>query len=286
MRLRVVDAHVHFWDPGRLHYPWLDGSPGLERAFLPSDFTSLTSGAVDAVVVVEANCRAVESEAEVAFVEQLAATRPGVAGTVAFVDLLDERSRSASLERLAATNGVVGVRHNIQGQAAGFALEPAFVRGVDEVGRAGLPFDLCVTATQLPEVTALVRRCPRTSFVLDHCGKPAIRHDAIDAWATDLAELAACDNVCGKLSGLLTEARTDQRGDDALRPYAECVVACFGTDRVMFGSDWPVVTLSGGDVAWRGFVDRFTAAWSDHEQQQLYADNAIRHYGLKLHDQR
>ncbi|MEP7347590.1 MAG: amidohydrolase family protein, partial [Gemmatimonadaceae bacterium] len=217
----VVDAHVHFWDPALLHYSWLGSVPELNRRFLPSDFAPLVSGTVDAVVFIEANCSPAECTDEVEFVERLAATESRIAGTVAFVDLLDERGRSAALERLRETNRVVGVRHNIQGHAEGFPLNPTFVRGVREVGEHGLPFDLCLTSDQLSEVTELVRRCPHTSFVLDHCGKPAIRENAFDRWSLDLAHLAAHDNVCCKLSGLLTEAHADQRGDEGLLPYAE-----------------------------------------------------------------
>ena len=279
----VVDSHVHFWDPAVLHYPWLGALPELTRAFLPSDFASLTLGMVDAVVFVEANCDAAERADEVAFAERLASAEPRLAGTVACIDLLDERGRSAALAGLPAMGHVVGVRHNIQGHAGGFALNATFVRGVQELGRLGLPFDLCVTAGQLPEVSALVRRCPGTTFVLDHCGKPAIRDDAFGPWASDLSELAARDNVSCKLSGLLTEARADQCRYETLMPYAEHALACFGTDRLMFGSDWPVVTLAGGDMAWRAFTDRFTATWSLDEQQHFYADNAIRLYRLNLH---
>lgn len=279
----VVDAHVHFWDPAELHYRWLGDLPELGRAFLPADFESLTLGAVDAVVFVEANCSAAERADEVAFAERLAAAEPRLAGIVACIDLLDERRRSAALERLPEAGHVVGVRHNIQGHAAGFALDATFERGVQELGRLGVPFDLCVTAGQLSEVSALVRRCPLTTFVLDHCGKPAICDDAFATWAVDLAELAAHDNISCKLSGLLTEARADQRGYEALLPYAEHALACFGTDRLMFGSDWPVVTLGGGDMAWRAFTDRFTGSWSADERQHFYADNAIRLYRLHLH---
>jgi L-fuconolactonase len=278
----VVDAHVHFWDPGVLHYPWLRPVPELERTFLPGDYDPFREGdgAVDAVVFVEANCAPGEGADEVAFVEGLAMREPRVTGVVAFADLLDEQARSLTLDRLSKRPRVAGVRYSIQGHPAGFALQRAFVRGVQEVGSKGLTFDVCATATQLPDVAELVRRCPGTRFVLDHCGKPAIRDDAFDNWGVDLARLAAHDHICCKLSGLLTEARSDQRVDAALAPYAEHVVACFGAERIMYGSDWPVVTLAGGVAEWRGFVDRFTAGWSPDERRCFYAANAIRTYGL------
>ena len=280
---RVVDAHVHFWDPAELRYSWLDDLPALLRPFLPADYEPLSSGTVDAVLFVEANCSLAESAAEVAMVERMAADEPRIAGTVAFVNLLDEAARPATLARLAGMNGVVGVRQNIQGHAAGYAVDNAFVRGVEQVGLHGLTFDLCVTAHQLAEVTELVRRCADTRFVLDHCGKPAIRDGAFEPWASDIRALAAHANVSCKLSGLLTEARADQLCDEALLPYARQVLDCFGPSRLIYGSDWPVVTLAGGAGAWRAFTDRFTAAWTLAERQLFYSENAIRLYGLPLH---
>ena len=282
-RPHVIDAHVHFWDPRRLHYAWLEEAPALRRAFLPGDYEPLADGSAAGVIFVEANADPSESAAEVAFVDRLAAAEPRIAATVAFVDLLDESRRDAALERLAAAPRVVGVRHNIQGQPAAICRDEAFVRGVQEVGGAGLTFDLCATANQLAEVAELVRRCPGTQFVLDHCGKPAIRDDAFASWAVDVARIAAHGNVSCKLSGLFTEARPEQRQLESIRPYAEHVLASFGVGRLMYGSDWPVAAAAGGVAAWRAFTDRFTATWSAADRRKFYADNAIRFYGIEVH---
>ena len=278
----VIDAHVHFWQPAALRYPWLADEPALGGAFLPSDYPPLASGDVDAVVFVEANVAPGQSGDEVAWVNRLADTEPRLVGIVAFVDLLDGERRHAALERLARTQRVVGVRHNIQHQAPGFALQPEFVRGVQAVGGPGLPFDLCITADQLGEATALVERCPDTSFVLDHCGKPAIRDGAFDGWSRDLERLAGHERVCCKLSGLLTEARDEQRSPDALAPWIERARECFGAARLIFGSDWPVSTLGGGAERWRSIVDELSAGWSEGERRALFAENAARVYGLSV----
>jgi L-fuconolactonase len=279
MTERVVDAHVHFWDPGVLTYPWLDALPPLHRPLLPAQYPA---DAADAVVFVEANCSG-GSLAEIQFAEQFARAAPPTIGLVAFVDLREPHEREQTLARLADHPLVVGARQNIEGQPAGFCLEPEFVRGVQELGHRGLTFDVCVTADQLRDVERLVAQCPDTSFVLDHCGKPAIRHGAFGAWAAALRRLAQHENVACKLSGLLTEARDDQRDDEALRPYAEHALECFGVSRLLYGSDWPVVTLTGGLPLWRALVDRFVGPWSAADRQAFYANNAIRLYGLRLH---
>jgi L-fuconolactonase len=278
---RVVDAHVHFWDPAALDYPWLVELPSLRRAFHPHDYTAFADGSVDAAVFVEANCAPRQSAGEVELVERWSEEEPRIAGIVAFVDLLDDARRPAALERARRSPRVVGVRHNIQHQAAGFALQDAFVHGVRDVGALDLPFDLCITADQLVEVTQLVERCPETRFVLDHCGKPAIRDDAYGAWARDLERLARHEHVVCKLSGLLTEARADQRDAESLRPYLEHARACFGAARLLYGSDWPVSTLAGGERRWREIVDDVSAAWPEAERRALFADTATRIYGLR-----
>ena len=277
---RVLDAHVHFWDPDVLHYPWIEKEPALRRSFLPGDLASASESGVDAMVFVEANCLASESLAEVEFVERLAGAEPRIMGIVAYVDMLDEAGRTNALDALSRHGSVVGVRHNIQGHASGYCLQSSFVRGVEAAGKRGFTFDLCITAEQLPDATQLVRLCPSTHFILDHCGKPAIRDDELNEWATSLAHLAQCDSVVCKLSGLLTEARADQQNLEALRPYLEHAHASFGGDRLLFGSDWPVVTLRGSMASWRGVVDAFTESWADDDRDALYAGNAIRTYGL------
>lgn len=280
--VRVIDAHVHFWDPSVLRYPWLSAEPALAAPFLPSSYAPLASGEVDAAIFVEANPAPDLAAEEVAWVNDLADSEPRIAGIVAFVDLLDEVRRDASLARLNRTPRVVGVRHNIQHQPAGFALQPAFVRGVMAVGASGRPFDLCITADQMDEVITLVERCPDVSFVLDHCGKPAIRDDAYDAWARALERLASHDRVSCKISGLLTESREDQRSADVLARWIEPVRACFGARRLLYGSDWPVCALAGGAGRWRAVVDAVTASWPHPDRQALFADTALRIYGISV----
>ena len=281
-RRRVVDSHVHFWDPAVLHYPWVEGVPALHRAFLPRDLDSLSARTVDGVVFVEANVRDCEGTLEVEWVEQLRADQRRILGIVAYVDMLAEDERGANLAALSKRRLVVGVRHNIQGHPEGYCLQPAFVDGVKATAEHGLTFDLCVTEDQLSDALRLVEQCPDTQFVLDHCGKPAIRENAMDGWATNVAALATCANVVCKVSGLLTEANDTQRTLDVLRPYLDHVLGCFGVERLLYGSDWPVLTLAGGTASWRSIVDEFTAAWADEERDGFYAGNAIRTYGLEI----
>ena len=179
--LGIVDAHVHFWDPSALRYPWLDGLPALDKAFLPASYASATSGIpIDSMILVEANCLPHQTLGEADFFEEAAGLDSRVAGIVAFASLTTPAELDVTLDALAARPLVKGIRHNIQGEAAGFCTQPSFVDGVRKVGARGLTFDLCATHDQLRDVVELVRLCPDTRFVLDHCGKPAIRDRRLD----------------------------------------------------------------------------------------------------------
>lgn len=278
----IVDAHVHFWDPRALHYPWLAELPALERPFLPADYRAQTPDAdATRVVFVECNALPAESALEVALVERLARDTPHVTvridGVVAFADVASRGA--AALDPLPASPLVKGVRQNVQGHPPGYCRTPRFVEGVQETGRRGLAFDLCATHDQLGDVIALAERCPETRLVLDHCGKPPIRAGAWEPWATHVAALGAMPHVCCKISGLLTEAAPGASDDDLL-PYAAHAAACFGPERVLYGSDWPVLTLAGDHARWLAFAGRLTADWRDGARRAFYHDNAARVYGL------
>ena len=278
--LGIVDAHVHFWDPSVLRYPWLEGLPSLDRPFLPAAYTSATSGIpIESMMLVEANCLPHQTLGEADFFEEAAGLDSRVAGIVAFASLTTPAELDVTLDALAARPRVKGIRHNIQGEAAGFCTRPSFVDGVRKVGARGLTFDLCATHDQLRDVVELVRLCPDTRFVLDHCGKPAIRDRRLDPWRTDIADLAECANVWCKLSGLVTEASPTEWREADLVPYASHVVERFGTERVMYGSDWPVLTLTADYAAWFRFTEWLTNGWSDAEQRAFYRGNALRAYG-------
>ncbi|HEX8848774.1 MAG TPA: amidohydrolase family protein [Gemmatimonadaceae bacterium] len=276
----VVDAHVHFWEPRVLDYPWLDALPALRRPFLPPDYDQATDAIpVEKVVFVECNARPEQHLEEVELAEQLARMEPRIAGIVAFVDLRDAGRRARALDAFDRSPLVKGVRQNIQGQPAGFALDPAFVEGVREVGARDLTFDICATHDQLGEVAALVARCPQTRLVLDHCGKPPIRAAHFDRWARALDEVARHANVCCKISGLLSEAGPGWT-EAGLHPYAAHARAVFGDQRLMYGSDWPLVDDSGSWEAWYLFTARFTSEWPEASRRAFYHDTAVEVYRL------
>jgi L-fuconolactonase len=248
-----LDAHVHFWDPERLNYPWLSQVPFLNRPHLPADLVA-QGARPEGVIAVEADRLTAQALTEADWLGGVGREDLPVARVVGHVPLERGQGCAGELERLAALPAVGGVRRLLQDEPAGAALRPEFVAGVRLLATVGLPMDLCVRHYQLPEVTELARRVPEVTFVLDHLGKPEISVAAFADWASNLERLAGLPNVRCKLSGLATEADADHRAPEDLLPFLGHAVAAFGPERCMFASDWPVVTLAMAYGQWLDLV--------------------------------
>lgn len=276
----MIDSHVHFWDPDRWDYPWLDDLPVIRRPFLPGD---LFAGGrqPDAVVFVEAGGGNGDALAEVAWVEELADRWPAIVGVVAHAPL--ERADDAAhlLRRLAQRPLVKGVRRNLQDEADGFMVA-GFRDGVRLLADHGLVADLCVRERQLAEVAELVRAVPEVTFVLDHLGKPDIKAGTWQPWADNLARLAHLPNLLVKVSGLATEADWDVWDPRRLTPYLRHALRVFGADRCMFGGDWPVSTLATSYGVWWQLLESVLADWSPSERADVFGGVAIRAYRLPV----
>jgi L-fuconolactonase len=224
----------------------------------------------------------VPDEAETEEFLALASSSGGlIAGVVGWVELTDPGVADA-LARLRALPGgqrLVGVRHQVQDEPdPGWLSRPAVRRGLRAVAEAGLAYDLLVLVPQLPEALTAVRDLPEGRFVLDHAAKPPIAAGAMEPWADALAELARLPNVSCKLSGLVTEARWDDWDAERIRPYADHVLASFGPDRVMFGSDWPVCELAASYAEVRGLADELLEGLSPSERDAVLWTTATRVY--------
>jgi L-fuconolactonase len=281
MRMRVVDSHLHLWDPELLSYEWLEGP--LLRSFGPDELAEATADAPgdrDGFVFVQADCVPEQSIAEVDWVTSLAA-RADVRGVVAHAPLEDPAATETHLAAYAERPLVVGVRRLLQSEPDGFAARPGFRASAHAVASAGLTFDACVRAHQLRDVIALADAVPGLAIVLDHLGKPAVgTGDAASPaagtpWASALAALAERPNVVCKLSGLPAESPGGWTAEQ-LRPFLDVALDAFGPERLLFGGDWPVSTPYG---RWAETV----ASWAADrlgETDAVMAANAERVYGL------
>jgi L-fuconolactonase len=273
----TIDAHHHFWKYNPVDYDWIDESmDALRRDFLPEDLASTIQAAgVDGVVSVQAR----QNLAETDWLLELAKAHPFIQGVVAWFPLADARIDEI-LEPYIGNRALLGARHVVQGEADGFLDAAAFNRGIEQLTRRELTYDILIFEHQLEEAIRFVDRHPNQRFVLDHIAKPCIRDGSIDTWRNHLTELAKREHVTCKLSGLVTEADYSDWTEAELRPYLETVLEAFGPDRLMFGSDWPVCLLATGYADWLALIRRFIAPLSAHEQSEILAGSARRAYGL------
>lgn len=275
----LIDTHLHLVDRARLSYPWLGEEPPLDRDWRYEDYARVARRVgITGALHMEVDVAPEDIGAETAMVAELA-RREGslIRGAIASARPEDE-GFEAALEGMDRAT-VRGIRRVLHVVPDGVSQSATFRANVARIGAAGLPFDICMRADQLPLAAALVDACDQTVFVLDHCGVPDIAGGGFASWARDIAALAERPNVNCKISGLPTYATPEWTLDD-LRPYVEHVIACFGWDRVVWGSDSPVCTLNASLEQWVAATLALTQGVSEDERARLFHRNAARIWGL------
>ncbi|WP_025157750.1 amidohydrolase family protein [Leifsonia aquatica] len=277
-----IDAHHHFWDPADFDYPWMAGEAldPIRRPFAPVDIApELATNAIDGTVLVQT----VADLRETTRFLDLAAGTAFIRGVVGWVDLTDGAAGQTIADlRQRAPGTLVGIRHQVHDEPDADWLDRDDVQaGIRTVGNAGLAYDLLVRTRELPAAIRLVSGFADQRFVLDHIAKPPILSGWSDEWARLIGDLARRPNVAVKLSGMITEASWDEWSPDSLRPYVDHVLHAFGTERVLFGSDWPVCLLAAsryGEVV--DAVETLLGGLSDTERADAFGGNAVRWYQL------
>ncbi len=273
-----IDSHQHFWIYEAPEYPWIDESKyALKRDYLPSDLEPLMAfNSIDGTVAVQARQNLRETD----FLLDLADSCGFIRGVVGWVDLRAE-DIEAQLERFAPHPRLVGVRHIVHDEADDrFMLGGSFLDGLALLQQYKLTYDLLLYPRHLRVAIDVVKRFPDQPFTLDHIAKPFIKDGIIEPWASEIRELASYENVCCKVSGLVTEAAWQAWTRDDYAPYLDVVFDCFGIDRLMFGSDWPVCTLSGNYSEVVGIVESYIAALSEAERAKVMGGNACDFYQI------
>lgn len=278
----IVDAHHHLWDLSVRDQDWITGErlAPLRRDFSLADLEPEAKAAgVTATVLVQTVTVAAETPEFLA----LAAGSDLVAGVVGWTDLTDPAvaDRLAALRELPGGEHLVGIRHQVQGEAdPEWLLRPDVLRGLRAVADAGLVYDLVVLARQLPAATRAAGLVPELVFALDHLGKPPISEGGTRPWSDDLRSLAARPNTVCKLSGMVTEADWDTWTTADLTPYAATALDAFGPGRLMFGSDWPVCRLAASYAEVVDAARALTGGLDDGERREVFSGTARRVYGL------
>lgn len=278
MREQRIDSHHHLWKYSHSDYPWmLGGMEGIRRDFLVSDLQQvMQSGRIDAVITVQARQTLVETE----WLLDLASQHDFMRGVVGWVPLTDAKV-GERLEKYAADPKLKAVRHVLHDEADDFyILRDDFNRGILLLKEFGLKYDILIFDRHLPNAVQFVDRHPKQTFIVDHIAKPRIREHVISPWRENIRDLARRENVYCKLSGLVTEADWHTWKEYDLRPYIDVVLECFGPKRLMFGSDWPVITLACTYKRWVDAVEGVTNSLSLDERDRLLGGTAKEAYGL------
>jgi L-fuconolactonase len=273
----TIDAHQHFWKYHITKQSWIDDSMAVIRKdFLPEHLEPvLLNNNIDGCIAVQAD----ETEDETHFLLQLAADNSFIKGIVGWVDL-----RAANIkERLQyykQFSAVRGFRHVLQSEDPAFILQPDFINGIGSLKEFDFTYDILVFPNHLKAVLELVKKFPDQPFVIDHIAKPYIKAGLIEEWEKDMELLASFGNVYCKISGMVTEAAYQNWKHTNFTPYLDVVVNTFGTERIMFGSDWPVCLVAASYEKMLAIVKDYFASFSLTEQQDFFGNNAATFYQL------
>lgn len=274
--MRIVDTHLHLVHMDRFTYPWLSGAGALNRAWPAEAYAAEAQKlGIEAALHMEVDVAEADMEAETAYALEV---HPLVVGAIAACRP-ESPDFPAHLDRLAALKDVKGFRRILHTSPDALSQGQLFRANLRRLADKHLPFDLCVLSKQLPVGRALVESCPDVQFVLDHCGVPDVAAKALEPWRRDIKALAALPNVSAKISGIVAYAGADWTTAD-LRPFVEHIIECFGWDRVVWGSDYPVLTLTADLGRWVAATNEIVAGASPDEQAKLFHRNAERIYRI------
>jgi L-fuconolactonase len=273
-----IDAHHHFWRYNAEEFAWIDDSLApLRRDFLPSDLElEIKKVGIEGTISVQAR----QSVDETQWLLSLASEHDFIKGVVGWLPLVDPMIRE-HLAEFAGHPKLKAVRHVVQGEPDDrFILREDFNRGVTALKDFELVYDILIYDRHLPYAIEFVDQHPDQVFVLDHLAKPQIKAGLIDDWAAQICKLAQRSNVYCKVSGMVTEADLHSWTIEALKPYWDMVLAAFGLERIMFGSDWPVCTVAAEYGVWYETVAKLAEQLSPTEQANLFGLTACRVYRL------
>jgi L-fuconolactonase len=275
----MIDAHVHFWKYNKIRDAWITNDMNIiQKDFLPSDlYFTLSENNVEGVVAVQAD----QSEDETNFLLSLAQENSFIKGIVGWVDLQKENIEDRLLY-YSKYPLIKGFRHIVQSEPAGFLKNKKFLNGVQVLKKFDFTYDVLIYENQLKEALEFVNYFPAQKFIIDHCAKPAIRDKSITEWKKWMREISKRKNIFCKVSGLITEAKWNRWDEKDLYPYLDAAFECFGTERLVFGSDWPVMLLSGNYSSWKKLLENYMIAFSAEEKEKVFTQNAIDFYKLSL----
>ena len=275
--MKIIDTHQHFWNYDTTRHDWINEEMrAIRKNFLPEQLAPiLKENKVDGCVSVQVD----QTTEETDFLLALAKEHSFIKGVVGWVDLRASNLED-TLENYRDAKALKGFRHIIQGQAAGFMLQPNLIQGLKKLATRNYTYDLLIYAPQLKEANEFIKQVTELPIVIDHVAKPNIKDSEMEDWKKEITALAKYPNVYCKISGMATEANWETWTMAGLQPYLDTVVEAFGTERIMFGSDWPVCLVASSYAKWLNGIQNYFNTFSSTEQELIFADNAIKFYKL------
>jgi L-fuconolactonase len=274
-----IDAHQHFWIFDPIRDNWIDDTmKSIQKDFLPEDLNPLlVENNFSACVAVQAS----QTEEETDFLLDLAAKNEFIKGVVGWVDLLND-TIVERLDHYSKFDKLKGFRHVVQGEPDDFMFRNDFRNGIKALKQFNFTYDILIFHRQLPAAIDLVNTFPNQAFVLDHIAKPDIKSAEKRSWEKGIKELAKADNVMCKISGMVTEADWNSWKPDDIKPYLDIIFENFTTNKLMFGSDWPVCNLAASYSQVVGVLESYITQLPAHDQHQIWYENAKTFYNLKV----
>jgi L-fuconolactonase len=274
----IIDSHHHFWIYNPVEYDWIeDNMQRIRTDFLPQDLEEeIDIAGVAGVITVQAR----QTTEETDWILQLAAENEFIKGVIGWIPLIDMNCEEY-LRKYKVNPYLKGVRHILQGEPdPEYMLQNDFNRGIRLLRKYNLVYDILIFDHQLPQTIEFVDAHPDQPFILDHIAKPGIKHNLINSWKNDIFKLAKRENVFCKISGMVTESDYSNWTVEQLFPYFETVLEAFGSERLMFGSDWPVCLVACEYIQWLDIVKDFISKLNAGEQEDILGLNAARIYHL------
>ncbi|MET3026977.1 amidohydrolase family protein [Flavobacterium sp. UW10123] len=272
-----IDSHQHFWVFDPVRDSWIDETmQNIQRDFLPEDLHPLlNANQFEGCVAVQAS----QSEEETQFLLDLASKNDFINGVVGWVDLRNE-SIEERLQFFSDQKKLKGFRHVVQGEVDDFMDGAAFRRGIKALKAFNYTYDILIFHRQLSAAIRLVKDFPEQRFVIDHIAKPDIKSGSIDSWKKGIEEIAKYDNVWCKISGMVTEADWKNWKPEDLKPYLDVIFENFSADKLMYGSDWPVLNVASDYHEAVKTLKDYISKFSIEDQNKIWFENAKEFYKL------
>ena len=280
----IIDTHQHLVYRDQASYSWTKDIPPLaQNNFTLENYKNLTADlGIASTIFMEAGVDDEDYQKETRFVKTLADDLDNnISGMIASIRPEENEGFEDWLNETIEM-GVVGYRRILHVMPNETSESDVFRKNVRKIGDVGKSFDICFLPTQLKVAKELAQACDNTPLILNHCGVPSIANNELDPWREDIEALSKISNVTCKLSGLMAYCAPGTSSYETIEPYVDHVLKCFGPNRMVWGSDWPVVNLGKGLGEWIKVTRKILNKLSDDEANAIANGTAQNIYKVKL----